>query len=301
MNACRGLLTAGDLPATQFNSDATPVPNPMTGGTRERPKATIVDAHAHFYPGVFTAAGWLDAADSNFRKVEERIGGLAAVDRVLLVADRRGQTTIDDLEEAGKTLGSGWVLGRSAGGTALWAQRDQGPPILIVVGQQRTSGEGLEVLSFGRDWQPSDGLNFYELVQSSLSGPGITILPWGFGKWMGRRGRLVEEVLEALHCDKLFVGDSGGRPRRLKTPSLIDRAGRAGIPNLPGSDPLPLDGQHRRVGSRGVILEARAVEDESVGHLWRSLRGLASQPPTFGRGTPWHEFVTSQIQLRLGG
>jgi hypothetical protein len=67
----------------------------------------------------------------------------------------------------------------------------------------------------------------------------LTVLPWGFGKWWGERGRRVERLVNELGANAVFLGDNGSRPQALGRPRLIETGERQGFRVLPGTDPFP--------------------------------------------------------------
>ena len=127
------------------------------------------------------------------------------------------------------------------------------------------------------------------------------VIPWGLGKWIGARGRLVRIAMESPEAQDLFLGDSGGRLARTPTPVLLRRGIRQDVWNLPGSDPLPFPSQQDRVGSRGFVLPGDLDPERPTPEVRRLVGELEAQPVTFGRGMDVLEFVLAQVRMQVRG
>jgi hypothetical protein len=125
------------------------------------------------------------------------------------------------------------------------------------------------------------------------------VLPWGFGKWWGERGRLVDAYLASARPGKIFLGDNGGRPIGLPAPRQFARAARRGMLVLPGSDPLPRAGEIARIGRYGFVLRLELDLDRPALALKAHLNRLQRQPAIFGRLQSPARFLASQVSLRL--
>ena len=68
----------------------------------------------------------------------------------------------------------------------LWLRIARGE-LLIVCGSQVVAEPGLEVLVLGTARRIEDGLGIERTLQSAQAAGALPVLPWGFGKWTGRR------------------------------------------------------------------------------------------------------------------
>jgi hypothetical protein len=127
----------------------------------------------------------------------------------------------------------------------------------------------------------------------------LAVLPWGFGKWLGRRGRRVRAALASSRPGELFVGDNGGRLATLPIPATIHAAEQQGYRVLPGSDPFPIASDHRRVGAFGFFAQTTLPESAP----WRALRGwllaIPRSPRPYGSGCGWFRFALNQAGIQL--
>ena len=179
------------------------------------------------------------------------------------------------------------------------AVRASGERMVIVAGRQIVTRERLEVLALGKDLEIPDGLSMADTLEQVRESGALPVLPWGFGKWWGRRGSQVESVLQEDR--ELFLGDSAGRLEGGIAPRLFRQAREIGIRLLPGTDPLPFSSHAGRAGSYGFRLPGAADEHRPATDLLRRIR-QAGQPRTFGRRAGLVRFLKDQtaMQLRRG-
>jgi hypothetical protein len=125
------------------------------------------------------------------------------------------------------------------------------------------------------------------------------VVPWGFGKWLGERGKRVRTVLDSAGSAVLAVGDNGGRLAAWGVPALIRESETRGFRVVPGTDPFPFGRDYRRVGAFGFVAEL-ALDDAAP---WRSLRDwLESSPRSpqrFGAACGPVRFVVNQVGMQL--
>jgi len=129
-------------------------------------------------------------------------------------------------------------------------------------------------------------------------------LPWGFGKWWFRRGRIVSKLLQShvtRHVERpcLFLGDNGGRLRALPRPRLFGRAETEHVYTLPGSDPLPFVSHERRAGSYGFAFSSQLDYSRPAEKIVQLLRDIDEQPMTFGRLEGPLPFIRNQVAMQL--
>jgi len=252
-----------------------------------------VDAHVHFH-AFARAAQTLDSAAANFQTVGGRRDGLVGA---LLLAQASDERVFETLRE---TAGVGaWRLAPARDeAETLVAHRDA-ERIAIVCGRQVRTEGGLEVLGLGTGAEFPDRLPLPEAVRAVQASGALTVLPWGFGKWLGQRGRRVAALLDDCRAGKLFVGDNGGRMRALPLPAGIRKAESNGIIVLRGSDPFPIVADHRRAGAFGFFAEMPPPESAP----WRALRdwllARRQSPQPYGRACGLVRFTINQVGIQL--
>lgn len=252
-----------------------------------------VDGHVHFHRPSLVAPT-LDAAVGNFQRVAAGGPGLAGA---LLLTQASGETVFEAL--CGGSPAGAWALSRAAGEPeTLIAHRD-GTAVAIVCGRQVRAEGGLEVLALGTTRTFSDGRSLADTVAEVSASGAVSVLPWGFGKWLGERGERIRSALRAVGPAILFVGDNGSRLALAPLPALISEAAQQGFRVLPGTDPFPFGGDHRRVGGFGFIARVDAGRESP----WRALREwlLSSQdsPPRYGSALGPARFIFNQAGVQI--
>lgn len=255
------------------------------------PTCALVDAHVHIHP-LFPLELFLDGALKNFRTAAERLGATAT--GCLLLAEMAGSHWF---REAPATVGA-WTLGSTGEEHSFVARRSTGESLVIVAGRQIAVLERLEVLALGRDAEIPDGLPLDETLRRVRESGSLPVLPWGFGKWSGRRGALVAAAL-ARPGGELYLGDNSNRLQLAGMPRLLREAGERGALVLPGTDPLPFHSHAGRAGSFGFVLEGALDPLRPADDLLLRVRTLREQPRTYGRGETLPRFLRAQASLQL--
>lgn len=240
----------------------------------------LVDAHVHVH-SCFSAEALFDGALRNFRRAASDLGHSEAVGCLMLA----------------EMAGAHWFRrARQEDESSLLVERGT-ERLVVVAGRQIVTRERLEVLALGRDADIPDGLPLSEALLRVRESGALPVLPWGFGKWWGRRGALVEETI-ARNEGELYLGDNSGRLRLAGMPRLLREARERGLIVLPGTDPLPFPDQAGRAGSFGFVLEGPLDLRRPAEDLLRRVRTLREQPRTYGRGETLPGFLRNQASLQ---
>ena len=252
-----------------------------------------VDAHVHFHSAGRVGPS-LDAAAVNFKAAGKRPDGLLGV---LLLTQANAEHVFETLQASPRARD--WTMNvADAEAETLIARRGR-DAIAVVCGRQLRTAEGLEVLALGTRAHYRDGLPLADAIESVQASGAIAVLPWGFGKWFGPRGRQIESAFVDGATQQLFAGDNGGRLKALQRPRLIREAEARGLRVLPGSDPFPFAADHRRVGAFGFM----ANVELSVSAPWRALRawllGRNHSPVPYGQACGPFRFAVNQLGIQL--
>lgn len=175
---------------------------------------------------------------------------------------------------------------------------ETGKYLLIFPGFQIVTDENLEVLSLGTAKRINDGSSIEDTIAAVQSLGGIPVLPWGFGKWYGSRGKKIYEVINKK-CFPLFLGDNGGRSRLLPSPAQFNYAKSKGFKILPGSDPLPFQNEVSKALSFGFTFMA----DLNESNLWSQIKTVFLDTKfsfeAFGKLTSPIAFLKTQLAMQI--
>lgn len=270
-----------------------------------RANVTIcVDAHAHLHP-CFEVEAFLQAARANLQQGGTESGSkeqIVCVVVVLATPTGDGFRRLVSASENGRlrTLrGEEWQFRETKEQTAVWLFSRTGPPLVAVEGDQVESREGVEVLALGTGRRFEDGQRIEELLRAIAQEGALPVIPWGVGKWLGRRGEVVQRMIEAPGLPLFFVGDNANRPTFWPKPRHFQRAREHGIRNLPGSDPLPFPEDVRRVGRFGGVVTGDVNRETPAEDLKQILLDPTSQFSPFGQEERLFPFVRRQLKMQV--
>lgn len=256
---------------------------------------TLVDGHVHLHD-IFEVGPFLRAAARNFARERGRAGGRTGPD-VLLLAESHGASGFERVAAHG---GGGIRVEATGEPETLSVAVDGETALYVVAGRQVVTRERLEVLALGTRAAIEDGDELVATIGRVVEAGAVAVLPWGFGKWTGERGRLVREViLDRERLPHLFVGDNGGRPSALPHPALLAEAERHGRIVIPGTDPLPLPAEAGKAGRFGFALDRAPDPERPFAALREWLAALTSSPPGYGALERLPVFLERQAELRL--
>jgi hypothetical protein len=212
----------------------TPLSNPTEG----KPLSLVADGHVHLY-GCYDLSRFFSRALSS-------LGTLAPPGDALgiFLTERAGcdffrntccqHAEFVPLEQRGEHI----VAGRIG-------------ELFMFAGRQIATLERLEVLALCSNESFTDGLTFEESLAQVRASGALPVLPWSPGKWIGKRGRIIETALADAKPGELLLADSSLRPRGFPEPAAFRHARSRGFGIIAGTDPLPYSGQESEVGTFG--------------------------------------------------
>ncbi len=245
-----------------------------------------VDCHVHLHPG-FGLPQVLDAA---LRNMSAASSGAA----MLMLTESAGVDAFGALPDAAGP----WAISATAEPMTRVATGPQGALIAIVSGRQIVSAEGLEVHALGMRETFADGAPIRDIIAAASEVGALVVLPWGFGKWSGTRGRLIAELIENAPSG-LMLSDSGVRPALISRPDLLAQAEGLGLKVLAGTDPLPLAGDATKPGRFGFVATHAFDADRPFAALQTWLTEIGTSPETFGNLESPARFLYAQIAMQI--
>jgi hypothetical protein len=261
----------------------------------------LVDAHVHVH-ACFDLATLLEHAVLNFAAAARAVAAARPWRGVLCFTETAQADcfgTLAHCAQKSRSPAAGWAVAATAEPAALVVAScaDGGTRLVVIAGSQIVSAEKLEVLALGTTRRFADHEPIAATLEAILAAGAAAVLPWGFGKWRGARARALDAVLTQPRPGALYLGDTSNRLRLMPRPAPFARRGWS---VLPGTDPLPLRGEERRVGSYGLLLDAALDEARPTA----SLLDLLARPPgawrAFGRREGPARFVRNQLAMQVG-
>ncbi|MBB5716871.1 hypothetical protein [Sphingomonas aerophila] len=266
-------MTLADIMAGQTVEATSP------SGTSGR-RRVAVDAHVHLRGDVTMN---LRVAADNFATAGSDVGAV-------LLTDSEAVDTFETLYSAGLPHG----ICETGEAISLMSQLGI-RPVLLVAGCQVVTAERVEVLLIGTRRKLADGLPLEAVLRDAEERDVLAILPWGLGKWVGTRGKLVVKALERHRG--VMVGDIPARPRAFRS-ALLSHPRRLGRRVLSGTDPLPLPKESNRIGTFGQIVSVKLNPIAPAASLIAALRSPETALETYGRRQSLVEMAGLQWALR---
>jgi len=265
----------------------------------------LVDAHVHIYD-CFHLPTFLDSAFANFKAEAVRCGRENSFTAVLLLTEtskedwfhRLAGYVCDKRNNGTKSIGN-WAFHRTNEKCSLYTQAENFKGFFLIAGRQIVTSEGLEVLALATTETFKDGSSIDKLIEVVGKSGGIPVVPWGFGKWMGRRKAILKNLLETTKGSGFFLGDNRGRPAFWPRPSLFELAERRGIRVLPGTDCLPFPSESYRTGSFGVSLQGTITPEHPTGDLKRIFLDPKTEFRVYGSLERPYRFFRNQLTVRI--
>ena len=245
-----------------------------------------IDTHVHIYPDC-NISQLLNSALLNFKKFSS---GSPDNKFVLGLTERFDCNFFKTHQENSKWHGK-WELQYDPKSELITAANAEAK-IYLLSGRQNISSEKLEVLTLGSDAFRAERLPAVEIIKGSQETGLITILPWSFGKWTGKRGKLVRKLIEDSTLD-FSLGDPAHRFGL--QPGLFSVGTNYKRTLMCGTDPLPLAGEEGRVAAYGSIFEIEASELSSKSIV----KALMSEPQTFGSRINLASAISLQLRMRM--
>ena len=251
-------------------------------------RKVLVDSHVHLYP-VFDRNVFLSSAFDHARSA-------GAAYPWLLFTETSKDFAFRDL--AGHAP-EGWTSTTLGDGSTIRLASQDGRQVLVTAGRQIQTSEGLELLALGSDDLINDGTSLADALKRVLKAGALPVIPWGFGKWTGRRGRILADLIGTSEGRSIFLGDNGGRPWFWPEPPPFRTVVAAGRRILPGSDPLPFKSHERRAGSYGLVVELAADDHRPFAGLADMLMAHNNSYPTVGSLAGSFPFVRDQVAMQI--
>ena len=265
-----------------------------------KPLQIACDTHVHCYQFELLAE-LLDSAVHNFDKYVPEADA-----RVLFFTDGfidRTWLKLQELIDADGSAGPWTFIFKPELG--LVEASKQSHVLYLAPARQVNTAGRLEMLLLGCDHELEDRQAANDLIEQ-YGDQYVLISPWGVGKWLGKRGRVLVDIMN--FAKKPFaLGDNGGRPFFWPVPHFNWlRKMLAGVQQevikqqvaiINGSDPLPISGDYIRAGSYGVCLDLEKVL--SLQTILTGLKSKESNLVNFGKSMGLVQFIQCRIKMAL--
>lgn len=258
----------------------------------------ISDFHVHFHKK-YNKDIFFNSIKNNFLNYYKK-ENLNCTHHIVCLAESAGTSFFKELSSFYNTsVLDSWSFNPTNSNNTIIAIHDSGFRIHIIAGRQIVTSENLEVLAIGMIEEIEDGKSIESVIRSVILNNSIPIVPWGFGKWIGTRKKIVEKLVESNNHYPFYLGDNGNRPSLMGRSPIFKIAENKKIYNLQGSDPLPFNNEERRPGSYGVLIDETLQEDYPFESLKIILKSKNINITTYGNTESVVKFFKHQIGMQI--
>jgi hypothetical protein len=257
---------------------------------------TFVDSHVHIYD-CFDLEYFFNSAFKNFTFYSKKISDSEKFTGILCLTEGGDYNYFRKIHENPKSLKlKGFKIDRTSEENSIKIS-DGINRIFLIAGQQIVTSENLEVLALGTINRFRNGNTINETLDELKKESIITIIPWGVGKWLGKRESIIKTLISTRNS--FFVGDNGNRPGVWKLPFIFQLAHDKGIYNLPGSDPLSFSSEAAKPGSFGFYIAKNISDDYPFNQLKLIVLNYDNQFNTYGKPEKTFTFLRNQIIIQI--
>lgn len=264
----------------------------------------IADAHVHIHE-CFELEHLLNSALNNFQNISESKGYQDNFTAILFLTEIGNQNKFNQFRDYTKTSNQliknklpSWNVHRTQEDVSLSVCNHFNRRIFLIAGRQIVTAENLEVLALITNQNFENGLPLKKTIQKIASTGGIPVIPWGVGKWIGKRGKILHNLLTESNSPLLFLGDNGGRPLFWSRPFYFQQAETKGLRILPGTDPLPLASESSRTGSFGFTIQDSLSWEKPGKHIKQMLLDPNISLEPYGSLENPMGFIRNQLIIR---
>jgi hypothetical protein len=264
----------------------------------------LADAHVHIYND-FNLESLLNGALENFKKMAAQQGIRSPLIAFLFLTETKDENCFSRLtrqatenKKSPSQVFGKWGFQKTREDCSLYGRLNKGEGLYIISGRQIKSENNLEILALGTVEPFKEGRPIQELIHAVGKRGAMPVIPWGAGKWLGTRGRMIKNLLRTREVPPFFLGDTRNRPVFWPKSSIFRQAALKGLKTLPGSDPLPLRSHQKAPGSYGFQLKGEINSDYPFKSISTFLLDPKVSVVPYGRQEGPFHFFWDQFCLR---
>lgn len=226
----------------------------------------MADTHVHIYP-FHDAAAAVGSLRANLAS------GSSGTPCLAFLAERYDCSFFDTVfaDQTIPGLPNSSVTGLE---NCILVEEKGAPDVYLFAGRQVITSERIEILSLLSQAPIADGMPADLVLEEIEKNKGLAVLSWAPGKWLFKRKKVVERLIDKALPGSLFIGDTTLRPIGWTEPVLMKKAREKGLTVLAGSDPLPFSGEETVLGRYGIRFSGDLLAQDPAG----SISHLFSQP-----------------------
>lgn len=265
----------------------------------------LIDTHVHIY-GCFDLKYFFDSTLINFQNAANNLGVGQDYSAILVLTDWEGKNWFQKLADYASQpsvieggIGD-WESHSTQERSSLFFKNKAGNGFHVIAGRKIITSENLEALALATDDSDyPNGLSLLETVEYIQSKNSIPVIPWAVGKWLGKRGKVLDELIAKLDAKTYFLCDNGNRPFFWTKPNHFSVFEAKGGKLLSGSDPLHFPSEAGRAGSFGCRVEGAVDLSHPATGFKAILNDQSSEIKLYGKLESPYRFFKNQLSMQI--
>jgi len=263
----------------------------------------LIDAHVHIYEK-FDLELFFSSAFANFRNAAQSLE-IESYSPVVILADWSNLSWYNEIRNRFTHPGNDlqkkfpFQIEKTGDETGLKVHSPDSEMLFLISGKKIITVENLEVLALCTLQDYPDHRPLRDTVRMIDESGAIPVVPWAVGKWLGKRGYVLEDLLIDPRGIFFYLCDNGNRPYFWPWPGHFKLAERNDIPIISGSDPLHFASEADRTGRFGFVLPDTVSSEHPASDIHRLLRGKSKSVYPYGRLESGYRFAKNQIRMQI--
>lgn len=259
----------------------------------------LIDSHVHIHE-CYNLEEYLNIIFKNFLNSAHEIDNLIPWVGVLLLSETKGINFFNSLlDYLSKKKSNDFNVRKTEEDDSYIIENRNRQKVIVISGRQIVTKGGIELLALCTKKDFNDFEDLEKTVLDVIAADTIPIVPWGFGKWVGKNNDIIKNLIFKHDDITFFLGDNSGRPRFWFRPHLFKLAKSRNHFILPGTDALPISSEVNKTGTYGFYLKTELNLSKPSEGLKKVLRDLNKSPLAFGKLESPIRFFKNQLKMQL--
>ncbi len=259
----------------------------------------LIDSHVHIHE-TYDVDIFFDFVFNNFLKYAGKIENVKQWKAFLLLTEMEGVNKFEEIKKL-QTVGSEkqFKVENTNENISVKIISAEGNEIFVIAGKQIIAENNIEVLALCTNEKLEEGQDLTTTINKINSVNTVPVLPWGVGKWTGKRKEIITEFLKKQKEEKFFLGDNSGRPAFWKAPHLFTVGNETGHFVLPGTDALSIRDEITKTASYGFYVYEQTDSNNPAKTAKEIIYKLKAPPKTFGALEKFVPFFKNQFTMQM--
>jgi len=259
----------------------------------------LIDSHVHIH-GTYDLNIFFESVFNNFSYYASRIDKTKPWKAFLLLTEMYAVNYFGKLYETNSIDSSNkYIVQRTEEKNSVRITSSKGNEVFVISGKQIIAKNNIEVLALCTNKEFDEQQSLSSTIKLINVENGIAVLPWGVGKWSGKRKESLNKFLIDNREESFFLGDNSGRPTFWSEPDLFKIGNQTGHFVLPGTDALSIPSEVNKTATYGFYVYDKIDKNKPTESIKNIITNLTASPKHYGRLEKIGPFFKNQIIMQL--